>query len=336
MRFVFWLQFLEDFSMRRISLFWISAAFLFAISLLAAPAYAQATRTWVSGVGDDVNPCSRTAPCKTFAGAISKTAAGGEINVIDAGGFGAVTITKAISIIAQGPTAGVLVAGTNGIIVNAGVNDVVVLRGLDIDGTATGLNGVRFLAGAALHIQNCIIRNFRGAAPNGSGIQFVPAATAELYVTDTSISFNGTSGTNGGIQIKPTGSAAANVVLTRTLVENNTTGIIADGGATTGKVTIQVRDSHTVGNTNAGILSTKSGAAVNIRVMIDQSLSGNNGTGIVSDGAGSAVTITRSTVSGNNIGLSATNGGAILTYVNNSVNSNLVDDGATTGTLQQK
>jgi hypothetical protein len=66
--------------------------------LYAAPAQAQATRTWVSGVGDDANPCSRTAPCKTFAGAISKTAPGGEIDALDPGGFGALTITKSITI----------------------------------------------------------------------------------------------------------------------------------------------------------------------------------------------------------------------------------------------
>ena len=104
---------------------------VFASTLLAAShaAHAQATRTWVSGVGDDANPCSRTAPCKTFAGAISKTAAGGEINVLDPGGFGAVTITKAITISSEGFEAGVLVSGTNGIIINAGTNDVVVLQG---------------------------------------------------------------------------------------------------------------------------------------------------------------------------------------------------------------
>src|SRR5882672_11712612 len=83
----------------------------------AAPAFAQATRTWVSGAGDDVNPCSRTAPCKTFAGAISKTAAGGEIDALDPGGFGAVTITKSITIDAC-CMAGILAAGTNGVTVN--------------------------------------------------------------------------------------------------------------------------------------------------------------------------------------------------------------------------
>ena len=116
----------------------------------SAPAHAQATRTWVSGVGDDVNPCSRTAPCKTFAGAISKTAAGGEISVLDPGGFGAVTITKAISLTNDGGgEAGILVAGTNAITVAAGPNDVVNVRGLVIDGSGTGLVGIRFNSGAA-------------------------------------------------------------------------------------------------------------------------------------------------------------------------------------------
>src|SRR6476469_1582926 len=93
---------------------------LAAMALGTSLAYAQATRTWVSGVGDDANPCSRTAPCKTFAGAISKTAPAGEINVLDPGGFGAVTITKSITIRSDHIEAGVLVSGTNGIVVSAG------------------------------------------------------------------------------------------------------------------------------------------------------------------------------------------------------------------------
>src|SRR5947209_16187574 len=119
--------------MKRIFLFSILAV----ITLLVAvtvPAYAQATRTWVSGVGDDANPCSRTAPCKTFAGAISKTASHGEINVLDPGGFGAVTITKSITISSEGFEAGVLVSGTNGIVINAATTDEIVLRGLDVEG----------------------------------------------------------------------------------------------------------------------------------------------------------------------------------------------------------
>src|SRR5882672_5529710 len=120
--------------MRKFSLLLNIVGVAVAICLHATPAHAQATRTWVSGVGDDANPCSRTAPCKTFAGAISKTAAKGEINVLDPGGFGGVTITKSLTISAHGVLAGVLVSGTNAIIVNAAPTDRVVLRGLDING----------------------------------------------------------------------------------------------------------------------------------------------------------------------------------------------------------
>src|SRR5580692_517138 len=108
---------------------------VFAITLNASPASAQATRTWISGVGDDANPCSRTAPCKTFAGAISKTATGGEIDCLDPGGFGALTITKAITLdCGYGQVGSVLVSGSNGIVVAAGASDVVIIRNLEING----------------------------------------------------------------------------------------------------------------------------------------------------------------------------------------------------------
>src|SRR5436305_9470787 len=137
-------------------------AVLFAIFAATVPANAQATRTWVSGVGDDANPCSRTAPCKTFAGAISKTASGGEINVLDPGGFGAVTITKSITISSEGFEAGVLVSGTNAIVVNALATDTVVLRGLDIEGLGTSLDGIKVLGAlGALHAAKCTVNAFR-------------------------------------------------------------------------------------------------------------------------------------------------------------------------------
>src|SRR5688572_17347195 len=119
---------------------------LFCILLLTVATFAsaQATRTWVSGVGDDVNPCSRTAPCKTFAGAISKTAANGEISVLDPGGFGAINITKAITIDGGGEHGSILAALVTGVIVNAGVNDTIILRNLSINGAGNGLNGVRY------------------------------------------------------------------------------------------------------------------------------------------------------------------------------------------------
>src|SRR5262249_20469468 len=135
------------------------------VILGAATMYGQASRTWVSGVGDDANPCSRTAPCKTFAGAISKTAPGGEIDALDPGGFGALTITKAITIDGGGgQVASVLVAGTNGIVVAAGANDVVIIRNLRINGIVgsgnPGFNGIRFISGKDLNVENDYIFGF--------------------------------------------------------------------------------------------------------------------------------------------------------------------------------
>ena len=153
-------------------------------SLWGAAGYAQATRTWVSGVGDDANPCSRTAPCKTFAGAISKTAAGGEISALDPGGFGAVTITKSITIRGDGTLAGILAAGTNGVIVNAGANDVVILSNLSINGAGTGINGIRYLAGRELRVENCAINGFTN---RGIDVVFSAVTPGALTVANTSV-----------------------------------------------------------------------------------------------------------------------------------------------------
>lgn len=144
---------------------------------LSSPAAAQATRTWVSGVGDDVNPCSRTAPCKTFAGAISKTAASGEINCLDPGGFGSVTITKSIAIVCDGTGGGILAALTNGIIVNAGDKDKVLLSGLDINGGGTGINGVRVLKAESVVIRNSVIQAFSTPSSRGISVEGPAAVT---------------------------------------------------------------------------------------------------------------------------------------------------------------
>jgi hypothetical protein len=142
----------------------------------AAPSFSQATRTWVSGVGDDVNPCSRTAPCKTFAGAISKTAAGGEIDALDPAGYGAVTITKAITLDGGGGhVASILVAGTNGIVISAGANDVIVVRNLAINGVGSGINGIRFLQGGQLIVDNVSISGF---TQNGIDMAVAAGATS--------------------------------------------------------------------------------------------------------------------------------------------------------------
>src|SRR5262252_7538869 len=131
------------------------------LCLPTAPAHAQATRTWVSGVGDDANPCSRTAPCKTWAGAISKTAPSGEMDALDPGGFGSVTITKSITLDGTAGLAGILASGgVNGIVIQAGNNDVVIIRNIDFDGLGTGGDAVKIVSAGDVRVENCKIYGF--------------------------------------------------------------------------------------------------------------------------------------------------------------------------------
>src|SRR5215213_8591905 len=235
--------------MRRLAL--LTTIVAFAIPMLAsAPASAQATRTWVSGVGDDVNPCSRTAPCKTFAGAISKTAAGGEISVLDNGSFGAVTITKAITINGTGSLAGILSAGTSGIIVNAGVNDRVIIRSVAIDGGGTGTNGIRFIAGKDLTVEDVTIEGF-----TTRGIDMSLATNGKLFVRNTKISEGGT-----GVFVTTSGAGLqAQAMLENVHLTGLTNGIEA---AANGRATIT--SSVISGNASNGILASASTSRINV------------------------------------------------------------------------
>lgn len=186
---------------------------LLAITVLGTSVmYGQASRTWVSGVGDDANPCSRTAPCKTFAGAISKTAAGGEIDALVAG-YGAVTITKAITIDGGGgQVASVLVSGTNGIVVQAGPADVVILRNLRINGIGTGLNGIRFLSGKDLNVESCYIFGF-----TQNGIDIALGASASVHIIDSVLK------SNAGVGIRAAttaGQVQVGIDKTRVILDN--------------------------------------------------------------------------------------------------------------------
>jgi hypothetical protein len=195
----------------------------------ASAAHAQATRTWVSGVGDDVNPCSRTAPCKTFAGAISKTAAGGEIDALDPGGYGTVTATKSITIDGtDGAGFGsILASGTNGVNVNdsatASPNTIVVtLRNLSINGAGTtlGVNGINFTSGKAVNVEGCQIFNFSNAGINVS--KTAASAGAELYVSDTSIF-----ACANGVKLTSTGAGSfISAILNRVEIKRTTTNAV--------------------------------------------------------------------------------------------------------------
>ncbi len=321
-------------------------AFLAALFILVVaqvgPSSAQATRTWVSGVGDDVNPCSRTAPCKTFAGAISKTAAGGEISVLDPGGFGAVTITKAISITNDKTgEAGILASGTNGIVINAGVNDVVQIRGLIIDGgtpAVPGLNGIRFLAGKALIVSNVVIKNFTGAAPNGFGIQFNPAAGGQLVVTNTIIAKNGVGTTGGAIQVKPGATGSTRVVIDNVKIVNNISGVTGDGSTASvgGGIVIYVRDSLVATNNLAGLATVVPVGGQGTNMIVDRTGFFNNGTALQADGTQTTMFVTNSTIMVNNTGLATLNGATIRSFQTNNLFNNSVDGSFTPPIVAQQ
>ena len=153
------------------------------LSFVSIITMAQATRTWVSGVGDDANPCSRTAPCKTLAGAISKTATGGVINILDPGGFGAVTITKSITIDGGGVIGSILSSATNGIIINA-PDGLVTIRNFSINGAGStlGINGIRVIAVKKLIVENCILTNF-----SANGIDVNTTSAADIAISNVTI-----------------------------------------------------------------------------------------------------------------------------------------------------
>jgi hypothetical protein len=306
----------------------------------AGPAYAQATRTWISGVGDDANPCSRTAPCKTFAGAISKTAAGGEINCIDPGGFGALTITKSITIDCKNVEAGVLISGTNGFVVQAASTDVIVIRGLDFEGlgpTALSLNGIKVNAAASVHVEDCLIRGFGSTnGTDGNGIFLNNTGTTKLFVKDTVITGNG----NNGIQIKPQSGGNANVSIDGVKSANNAnSGLKADstGNTATGGIKVNVRYTDLDGN-GSGVAAAAASGTNPIGIMLTDSSTSNNGTfGVVANGSPITMRVGNSTITGNATGVLAAGGSSILSYSNNRLDGNptvgAANNGAFTGTL---
>ncbi len=259
------------------------ATFMLAFASLTQ---AQASRTWVSGVGDDVNPCSRTAPCKTFAGAISKTAAGGEIDCLDPGGFGAVTITKSLTIDGThgGGFGSILASSTNGVTVTDASSGspgtiIVTLRSLSINGgppTTPGLNGVRFLSGKVLNIEDCKIFNFTQNA--GLDISLTLSGE-EVNIKDTSIF-------------------------------NNVRGIRAT--TSSGFVTVSIDGCHIEHNANEGVKLENGGffSAVNSSITF-------NATGVgVTGGANSAANLIHCQMSHNVTGLAT---GSSTSRIANSV-----------------
>ncbi|MDQ6653643.1 MAG: right-handed parallel beta-helix repeat-containing protein [Acidobacteriota bacterium] len=286
------------------------AIFTFAF---ASMAQAQATRTWVSGVGDDANPCSRTAPCKTFAGAISKTATGGIIDALDPGGFGAITITKSITLDSC-CIAGILVSGTNAVNVN-GAGIVVNLRHLDIEGVGLGVNGVSITNAASVVIEDCVIFGF-----TTRGISDTRTVSGSLSVRNTIIKQNGSS----GAVVFPGGGAVVKAVFDNcSFVGNGAAGLVAEPNSD-----VTVFRSVANGNTDAGFFA-QGNATANIN--LESCISSHNGKGINAD-QNAVVRVSDTQITNNGIGLNPTAGGQISSYGNNNVTANGSGNGPFNGT----
>ncbi len=276
---------------------------LVVVPLLGAPAQAQATRTWVSGVGDDANPCSRTAPCKTFAGAISKTAVNGEINCLDPGGFGAVTIVKSITIDCHEVYASILNSGTNGIIINfdsfAGtdVRKTVRLRNLNINGADTGLNGIRIIgaagsAGSEVFIEDTLIDGMFGGTARG--ISDERSGGGELYVTNTTVR---NTGATGIVVLPATGATRISAVIDHVRAENCNFGAAFGSG-----VRALISNSVFAGNTTAGVEAE--GPSGGVEVTVSSSEITSNGTGIQNGGGTVTIRLANNNIAFNTTGIS--------------------------------
>jgi len=280
---------------------------LFALVVVAAfPTTARAAasrRTWVSAVGDDVNPCTRSAPCRTFAGALAQTLAGGEIDVIDNGGYGAVVITKAVTIDGTGTLAGIANPGTNGVTVNA-PGAVVTLRGININGDGTGATGVAITAASRVNVEDCVIAgqatgidaNLTAAGTtvsvrnstirNNTGDGFAIGTTTgftSAYVSASSFDANA----GAGVRVKD----RAYLTMVRSTVFNGGTGVLVAAPSNSAQVVLKT----------AGIYS--------------------NTTGLAAGGAGTTMYLADCDISANTTGISS-GGGAVTSAGNNRIAAN--------------
>ena len=270
-------------------------------------AYAQASRTWVSGVGDDANPCSRTAPCKTFAGAISKTAVGGEIDCLDPGGFGAVTITKSITIDCRGTFGSVLVSSGSGIVVNDGTNAAIVaIRGVKVNGLGSASNGISFVAGAQLHVEDVTIFGFTG---NGINLNLTGTPTNAHIVSVTNTSIHNCSG--NGIFANDASQTLALDVNRSKIFRSGQSGIALQTNA---KATIS--DSEIVFSVNNGVTLTTSST----EGFLENNTISFNSNGVSSSG-GAVARASNNNLTKNGTAFSVS-GGTINSFQNNKADGN--------------
>lgn len=313
--------------MRR-SLFFVFFGIALCFCAMTSAAQAQATRTWVSGVGDDANPCSRTAPCKTIPGAYSRTAVGGEIDALDPGGFGTVTISKSITIDGGGgQVASILASSTNGVVINGGANDRIILRNLRINGVSQssfpGLTAIIFNSGLVLNVENCYIENF-----GTNGITFQPTVKATLNVFDSVIDNAGNDGIIFSTAASGGGVARANLRNVK-ISNSGNNGMEIGANARVAIYASNISSNGLVTSTGDGILAN----GANTGVDVGNSVSSNNGgSGIHTQNTG-IIRVSNSVLSENgNLGVN-TDSGMTFSGINNIVQGNAGGNGTFTGPI---
>jgi hypothetical protein len=302
----------------------LAAALLGFAALSATPASAQ--RVFVAAQGSDANPCTFAAPCRTFQHAHDTVAAGGEIDVLDPAGYGAVTISKAISIQGHG-YAGISVAnGLVGILVNGSGTEVVSLDGLIVEGNGVGATGILVGGARSLTIVNCVVRNM---GVNGLVLPTNGTALQTLSIARSSFTDNGFD----GMYLGPTLSAGLTVVLDRVLITGNSVGVQVTGATGTAPLTVAVTDSVAANNGSAFTVSSAAGQSVTALTLSRTTVAG-NGTGALAAGTGT-LRLAGSAVTGNTTGYAAQAGGTIFSYGDNTIDANGGNIGGLTAAAAQ-
>ena len=291
-------------------------AAVFACSMQAS--HAQAQRVFVSATGSDGNPCNFASPCRSFQHAHDTAPAGGEIDVLDPAGYGAVTINKSISIQGHGFSGITVASGANGITINAGSSDAITLNGLIIDGALSGNNGIVFNSGGSLIVTNCVVQNFvlhGGGSTTGDGILIAPTSGTVNFAVTNTIASN-----NSGIGVyydALSGSPSAHGVIDHVTTVTNNEGIAFTTDTTGATLVAAVTDS-VASNNIIGISVSPTGS---MTVSIDDVYTSGNDTGISADN-NPVVLLNRSVIQGNRIGIDNETGNTFYTYGNNAIDFN--------------
>jgi len=312
--------------MRNRLLFALLAA-AFACSLSAAPAHAQRSRVFVASYGNDSNPCTFGSPCKTFQQAVNVVLAGGEVTAIDSAGFGPINITKSVTITSpDGVEAGIVPnpPTADAIVINAGAPDAIVLRGLTLNGSGVGANGIVFNTGASLTVTNCVVQNFAGTSPNGNGILIQPTSGILFFtITNTTVLNNALDGIS---YLPPSGTPTAYGVIDHVVTNGNAYGVVIDTSSLgAGTTVVTVSNSVASENSNQGI-HVDNASNTTMKVSIDNVSASTNTVGIEASHT-SNVLLGRSVITGSfDWGISNnTSPNTFYSYGDNRINLNAID-----------